>query len=568
MDEKGGKGKFKFENISIENIGFSKNVKIKFESKISLKGTKKFFNVEGKGKIKTKEFIEKKELEGKLEVYVYNINVDKFKVPPLKNKVKFKLKKEGDLSGSFISETKDDKLKFDFVIDKKGIGLNKLKVGLNLKPYLNKFMKPVTFTKSDFNISGNLKIINKNIYPFLKTNLISSLVINDKNIDLKSTAQISSKKVSLNTKIKMFSGKIENIIQSDFKINEFLVKKNIPLINMVINVKDIVIPKEFIKDSLKGEEQSEREGDVKKSNFLSLIPPGKIKLNIKKTKIAGTYLSANGTIVCKKNNIAIKFLKFKYGKGTGQLTLLAKEVNNFIKTKLSLEANRFNLKHFDVFLPSKFGKIEGEYSLKTKGSVVFLKNKKLDYNVFFDLKGENTKIEKFRVSEYLKDYINKISILKVWSKKRPINFTSGLDKVYFKGSVSNKKFNFKNIKIVGKKEDFEIKGNGYMYPNNNLKQGLIHLDFREQKIGLSQFLKKNIGDTKLPVKLRTKKLTVSPDYSYTIKKLSTGLYKNKGKKIIKKAISKKIKPILNKKINKELKEVIKDKKIKNFLKLF
>ena len=66
---------------------------MKFE-KILLKGTKKFFNVEGKGKVKTKDFIESKELEGKLNIYVYNIKFDKLKIPPLKNKIKFKLKKK------------------------------------------------------------------------------------------------------------------------------------------------------------------------------------------------------------------------------------------------------------------------------------------------------------------------------------------------------------------------------------------------------------------------------------------------------------------------------------------
>ena len=568
ISEKGEKGNFQFENLSIEDIGFSKDVKIKFESKILLKGTKKFFNVEGKGKIETKDFIESKELEGELKVYVYNIKFDKLKIPPLKNKIKFKLKKEGDLSGRFLSEAKDDKIKFDYVVDKKGISVNKLQVGLNLKPYLNEFSKPVVFENSDFNVSGNLKIINKNIYPFFKTNLNSSLVINDKKVNLNSVSQINSKKLTIDTKIKMFSGEIENIINTDFKINEFLIKKKIPLINMAVNVRDIVIPKDFIKENLKGEDSNKKDKSVKKNNFLSLIPPGKIKLSIKKSKIAGTHLSADGKIVCKKNNMAIKFLNFKYGKGMGKLTLLAKAVKKSIKTKLSLEAKKINLKNFDAFIPSSFGKIEGEYSLNTKGHADIFKNNRLNYNVLFDLKGENTKVEKFKVSEYLKEYLNKVSILKVWSKNRPINFTSGLDKVYFKGSVSNKKFNFKNIKIVGRKGDFEIKGNGHMFPNNNLKQGVIYLDFIERKIGLSQFLKKSVGVNKLLVKLRTKKLTVSPDYSYTIKKISTGLYNNKGKKIIRKAISKKIKPALKKNIDKKLKKVLKDKKIKNFLKLF
>ncbi len=95
---------------------------------------------------------------------------------------------------------------------------------INLKPYLNNLSKPVVFNKSNFNVSGNLKIINKNIYPFFKTNLNSSLVINDKKINLNSTAKINSKKLTIDTKIKMFSGEIENIINTDFKINEFLIK--------------------------------------------------------------------------------------------------------------------------------------------------------------------------------------------------------------------------------------------------------------------------------------------------------------------------------------------------------
>ena len=66
----------------------------------------------------------------------YSIEVEYFNSFWL-NKINFKLKKEGDLSGSFLSEAKGDRVKFDYVVDKKGISVNKLKVGLKLKPFLN-----------------------------------------------------------------------------------------------------------------------------------------------------------------------------------------------------------------------------------------------------------------------------------------------------------------------------------------------------------------------------------------------------------------------------------------------
>ena len=104
-----------------------------------------------------------------------------------------------------------------------------------------------------------------------------------------------------------------------------------------------------------------------------------------------------------------------------------------------------------------------------------------------------------------------------------------------------------------------------MFPFNEKKTGVINLNFIDNKIGFGRILKNQIGSNSIPILLKTNKFSVSPNYSYTKKEITSKFLRHQGQKQInkqKKKIEKKVKT----KVEKEIKKILNKKKLKDLFK--
>jgi hypothetical protein len=559
---KGGLKKiFLFERFSMKNIGVSKKIHISADSKVFLKKlgkkkTRNFFNVDIEGEIQTKKFLKFGIINGALDISVYNFYMRRFKLPPIKNKIKFELRKNGDLEGSWLSKMDgDNEAKINFLLNKKGAGLKKININLNLNRFLGDISDRFHLNKTNVKVTGSLKIIKKKIYPFLKTHLTTHLKFNgsDSNLKIKTIGSIQNKKFKLYTRINAFSGLIEKKVRADLNVNDLIYsKKKLPYFNTMIKARGLIIPKTLMSRILKERTMSkkvEKTKDKKKGTQILSIPPGKVSLDFKDVKVGHKNFELKGSVVIKKDALAAENLRLKYGTSDGRLTLFVKKSKISLKTKFKLDIKKLNLVDYKVFFPSKWGRLKGLYSINSNGEFELInKSHTKIYNLIFNIDGLNTEIEKIKIKNYFKKYLDNIPLLKIWMKDWAPKFRSEIKKLNLNGRLSYGRINFKRIELQGEKDSFHLLGHGVLYPQSSIKKGRLFFQVRDRKGGLSHVLEKNIGLSSLPIKLITEQLTVKPDYPYTIKKMAEIGYEKKGKEKIKKIIKKKLEPILKEKI--------------------
>ncbi|MEC8624442.1 MAG: hypothetical protein VXY34_06480, partial [Bdellovibrionota bacterium] len=332
--------------------------------------------------------------------------------------------------------------------------------------------------------------------------------------------------------------------------------------------------KESNESNESGVIKSEKDVIAKRSRGFDLpdIPPNELRISVKKTRLLGNPLNSEVHFLAKKNSVAIKKFNLKYGKGKLELSTLIKKKNNSLNSKYKVILEKFDAQDFKALIPKKAGKIKGNLSIKSNGSFALKTNSPFQESdikkIFFESQGSNLEIEKLNINSYAQNYIERLDLLNKMSGKK-YTFSSGLDNLKVKAYYSKSQLKIVNFLIFGENKSFEINGKGYMYPFNGKKRGAINLNFIDNKTGFGRVLKNQIGSNSVPILLKTNKLAVSPNYSYTTKKISSKFVRHQGQKQInrqKKKINKKIENEVKKKAEKEIKKILNKKKLKNLFK--
>ncbi len=622
--EKGKKSKSVIiEKLSFRNIGLNKNIEIDLLSKIYLKQknnerNKDFLDFNLGGKISIKELLNQGLVKADLKFSVLNFKNNLFRLSPLEGGINLILSKEGNINGNLFSKlNNEDFLESDFKIAKKSIDLNisKLKVNIN-KIFKRKDYGDLKFEEGLVFLNGKLKIIKSNVYPDIKINNTAKIIYKrDKLYNFKINADIilNRRGLKLSSKINGLDGSVKLRSIADFDINRFIKNtKKIPFIKTNLVVDGINIPNSFIitkekklnneiknsnenkdskvskgskeskkskvsKASKEGKEsnesrviKSEKDVIVKSSKGFDLpyIPPNEIRISVKKTRLLGNPLNSEVYFLAKKNSVAIKKFNLKYGKGKLKLSTLIKKKNNSLNSKYKVILEKFDAQDFKALIPKNVGKIKGNLSIKSNGSFALKTNSPFQESdikkIFFESQGSNLEIEKLNINSYAQSYIERLDLLNKMSRKK-YTFSSGLDNLKVKAYYSKSRLKIVNFLIFGDNKSFEINGKGYMYPFNGKKRGAINLNFIDNKTGFGRVLKNQIGSNSVPILLKTNKLAVSPNYSYTTKKISSKFVRHQGQKQINRQ-KKKIENEVKKKAEKEIKKILNKKKLKNLFK--
>jgi len=569
------------EKLSLKNIGLNEDIEIKLISKIEInrknkERNKDFFNLDIDGKVKIKELLSRGLIKTNLKFSILNFNNDILRLSPIKGNIRFSLNKEGDVFGVFNSKLSNKKiLNSNFKISRSSIDLNNINIKINLDDLLKKRdFSNLEIKGGDIVLDGSLKIIKNKIYPNL--NVTSLVNINlkrklDTKIKLKTELKLNNKRIEIQSKGYLLNGYVKLSSLAKFNINKYLGNKNrYPFIRTTLLVKDLNIPDSLILSRLDNRNNKVNSKNDKKNNNkdpLSLkIPPGELRLIIKNTRLLGNSLNSNGRLLLKSDSVALEKLNLNFGEGKLYLTSLIKRNGKKFESKYKVILDKFNVEDVKLLVPKKLGKVKGHINIKSNGSFKFKSNVPFDErnikSIVFDVNGINIVLEKLDINSFLKNYIKKLNILTNRYKGKNYAFSSGLDKLRIRGYFSKDNLNLTDLLFFGKNRSFEIAGKGRMYPFKGNKKGSISLSFIDHKLGIGRTLKKNTGSNSVPILLKTNKLSVSPDYGYTTKKVGSSFLRFKGKKEIKKREKK-----LKDSIKKELKKIIKKKSIKDLFNL-
>lgn len=569
----GTNGEIVFNRFLLKNVNLETTTAFEIESDIAvnLKDHKKF-HTHGLviGQINLNEFVKEKKIDTSLVVDVTNTSMTgmNYKIPDIKSKVHVVMLNQGpiklDVESSFGSLAQTQ-LSVEMLEKKMDVKNLKLDVFLKeLSGMLDKEtaakLAAIDFGKSNFFVQGELSLDDGNMTNSnVNFGLSNDITYNGAEglkaqVGMKGRYQNENLQVTLNNKV------LDGTINIDVKgklnpmAKDFSVDKMGPL-QIDVLATNAKFSTEMIRKNLYAKKPeaaargSEEKTDAAGKTAAVKPEPRKLPHVIidakwKQIIVGKDEFSGNGKIVAQNTSIASDGINFQFSKGKGLITFSSKQDPSLTTdNKFTFNLTGLNLSSLGAFLPPILESMKGDFSGDVKGA--FVQHPKHNtYNVNFNLSATNGEIKGLNMTEHVMSVIGKVQMLKDKIGKKDLKMTDEFEKLIVKGDATETQLNLNTFEFVGLKNTTSITGSGKVGMPLSKKESLLDLVYVDKAGVVADFMNKNVGTDKLPLKLTGLEFDLKPDYGYTIGALAKGALKTKGKEEVKKAATKALDKVL------------------------
>lgn len=487
-----------------------------------------------------------------------------WKFPEITTNIDLLLKKEGELSGKFITSFESqNKISANFKMAK-SVEISDFNAEIFLKDValIIGLDKSIDMSKAKLLSKGSVNYgEDKKINANLNFAITPGIGYSKEGVTaITSVAgEFKEKDILIKSKTDAMDGQINASVTGEFDPNEKFDLAKLKPFDIKIVASGMKIPEKFIRAKLwdkKSEEAIAADEANKKAAAAAAqnepakapvgIPPSVVNVDWNNINIGGEDFSGRGKIVTGLNAIAVDDMTFKFSKGTGKLTQTMTLGKNSNDSKFNFEVANLNLSSFKAFLPPFVENFTGSFTGKVNGSATMFKNGKppaFDVNVVADAK--NGEIKKLNLSDYINPILANIPVVKDQVKDKQIKIDGNFETLTMKGHFTNAQYNLASVDFVGINKKVQVTGSGDIYPLASAgKPSVMEVNFTDNTGKISDVLQKNVGTKVLPLRVTGPGFDLKPDYGYTISKLAKGALKTKGEEKLKEAIQKNIDKVI------------------------
>lgn len=570
----GSNGEISFNRFLLKNVNLETATAFEIESDIAvnLKGHKKF-HTHGLviGQVNLSEFVKEKKIDTSLVVDITSTSMTglNYKIPDIKSKIRVIVPKEGaiklDIESSFgsLAQTQVSVEMLEKKMDVKNLKLDVFLKELNsmLDKETAQKLAAIDFGKSNFFIQGDLTLDDGNLSNSnVNFGLTNDIVYHGAEglkalVGMKGRYQNENLLVSLNNKV------LDGTINVDIKgklnpmAKDFSVDKMGP-IQIDVLATNAKFSTEMIRKNLyakkpetaqakaTGTEGAGAGASAAAKPTMRKFPHLIVDAKWKQIIVGKDEFSGNGKIVVQNTTVGTDGIHFQFSKGKGLITFFSKQEPNFtVDNKFTFNLTGLNLSSLGALLPPVLESIKGDFSGDVKGTFTQYP-KSSAYNVSFNLNASNGEIKGLNMTEHVASVLSKVEILKSKIGKKDLKMTDEFEKLIVKGEATETLLSLSNFEFIGLKNTTVITGNGKVGMPLSKKESSLDLVYVDKTGTVSDFMTKNVGTDKLPLKLTGVEFDLKPDYGYTLGILAKGALKTKGKEEVKKVATKALEKVI------------------------
>jgi hypothetical protein len=560
-------GKIEVEKFLLKDVGIKSTTAFELKSKIDvLKKTPNHTSLDLLiiGEANLYEWVSKGGVTLNSKVNLRNIKSKKLlkEIKKLTLNSKTDYKKSGEYNVSYELMLEESQISKGVIKgSKKGITVDDLSVSLGLKEAAALVMDPATLPiklsgKEKLNLNGKV-LVGKNVVPLVKFNITPPLNISQSGVDVEAnlSGETNHKGALIKAENKLLAGKInvDTHIKTNWSPKSFT---NLKPIVVNVDVRDLQVKPDLLAASSKessaktsgagNDANSKKKVKAKPVTVIAPIPL-RARINLENIDLAGAKL---------KGGIKFKIGKTQASLASSGIKLDSGEINFKDTIRISRGQLRhdfdgslknINLRSLQGFVPKEVLEgLSGNASGNVRGHFVGEK-----YFAKVNMNLADGKLSKINLESYVTGLVDKLGSLgkKVPTNKLKVN--GEFSRLSMKGSFDNRRHSFENFAFFAKDNKVTFTGNGNVYPTGGKESQMkMTLDIKERK--LASTLNKEVGTTKFPLLVKGQGYAMSPDYGYTLKRITKKAAKTQIKKEAKKQLNKLLKGDKAKKLFKGL----------------
>lgn len=566
----GSNGELKVNRFLLKDLNLTSTTAFEVETDImaTMKDGKKFASHSLViGQMNLNEFIKEKKIDTTIVVEVNNTSMTgvTHKIPDIKSKVHVLVLPSGNINlevDSTFGSVATNQLKVEMIEKKMSIKTFKLEVFLKeLGTVLDKAtadkMAMVDFKNANFTVQGEMELnenqLTSSNIAFGLTQDILVKGAEGLNVSTGMKGKYNNENLQVNLNNKVLDGSLNVEVRGKLNPTEkdFSVDKIGPILVDVL-ASNIKFSPEMIRKNLYGKKpgaaaeapaaSSAEEGGAGAGGTQSTAVAAKTARKLphvivdarwKNLIIGRDEFNGGGKILVKGTTIGSEGIAFQFSKGKGNITFLNKQNPNLLAdTKFTFNLNGLNLNSLQVFLPPQLESIKGDFSGEVKGTLAEGAKNTTNYNVTFSLNATNGEIKGLNLTEHVAGVISKIPMLKDKIGNKDIKVADEFEKLVVKGDVTNQVLNISTFDFTGIKNSTSVVGKGSIGQPLSKRDSVMELVYQDKTGKISEFMMKNIGTDKLPLKLVGLEFALKPDYGYTLSAVAKGAMKTKGKEVV------------------------------------
>ncbi len=561
------KGEIVVSKFLVKELGFENPAAFEIDTKLYIEqDNQESFSAKTLliGELDFQRFLSQEILAGLMVVTISEIRSTKFNeisFPDVRADIRTEVSSAGAVKGNLKATFLNSSIAFNFEHIDAATHLNQINALVLVNDLLQigaVNIDGLNAAKSTLSLGGEFRLNKTGINPDLNFSLSPGIAYSlKKSIPLQTQFKgtMVGNKLAANVSANIFQGQVQNDLTIELPINqEFDIARVPPLIvqsnfsNLNITRSDLDALMAQSKNSPVNEQE---EGGEEKP--LILVPLN-WTFSIENAQILAQKMSGQGKLTL-NNNGAAKF-DSELLLGTGKIKKnLAMNFMPQPKGTISVVVENLNGEIANAVIPTGVGRVRGDVDLKLNGE--FVQDKALAYNMNFDARVTDGRIDNIDPSLWLKDLLQGLGDLAPKAKELAsrVKIEPDFSELSAQGHASAQKISFKKLIFKGIKDKFELNGSGDLSMDST-KQSRFDIQYRDHDGNLSAFLKKEIGSEILPLQLEGKGLDLKPDIEFTIKKLSKVFVKNKGKKLQEKGLKKAAEKLLNEEDGKKINKLI------------
>ncbi len=563
-DLNGGKaGNIKIDQFTVKDLGLRTPTAYELESNLTLFLSEKEGDSDEVPKLNLdvlligqfflKDFFKNGVMESRAHLKVSNITSPFFshlfqKGHSIKSNMNLKLSRNGELQGQIDSNFAKNIAKLNFSIQQSKINFSNLEIKLLINEFVNNSEIFSNSSESFFNIKGNLVIEDGKLHPNLSFSTDSEISLNFEKERFVAGLEGSLVKnnFSSEAKIKFLDGEGKVSLAGEIDLNsQRPFHEKVKNYTCKIDLSDMKLKRPFIQSVFYSQNNKEKNNpssnkkisSVKEeavSENLFLLPKGLVSLQWRDLEIGEQSFSGRGKWQIHLNRVKTNSMNFKYGAGTGSFLHDTSMHKNSIKSKFNLKMKNLNLGGLVDLFPPNIPELEGNLGGESRGFISVGESFQHDINVNFNvLKGKFKEVDIRPYIQKILDVVTKVPTLKnKVDSGAEIGLNGDFEKIRLKGRFRQDHYRLSEFAFQGIKNRLQLDARGNIYPNDKSKNGVVYVDLKETKI-ISPQLKKQTQTGALPMLFKGPQLSLTPDYSYSLKKLAKSHLKKRKSKLVK-----------------------------------
>lgn len=563
LDLTGKVNKYKFNNISLKDIGVKRPMAIKLNSEIEFRSNQLIkFSIDSIGEFSLKSFLEDQIVRTKIISKVSKLSLDEKLINIDEANISTNLLFRNDKTGRVTFEVKAGNLletKGEYLILKEEGSLKIENFTTSLTELNNIYpFKTDQLGLNDASVSllGEVKVDKKgDLKPFLKAKLLKSIfyTMDDLKIEIeRGLFVLTENKIDFTSSFSTLKGRGELKITNEINLNKKIDLSALDPFLASLDLNGFIIEESFLKKMMKpkNEEAKVDKGEVSK------ILPFILDLKMKNIVLLKEVLSGKGEISAVRDKVAVKNLDLKFAGGEIAINTTTELLKKSSTHKFSIDLEKVDLAKFRVLAPKEMPFATGILNGSIAGNAKSTK-KKMTYSFFLKGDARDGEVVNYDFSEVVNQQLERVNQLPYFDKKplTKIKIPQDYEKITYDLHIKDDQTKIKKVHLIGIKKKIELKSEGLLVEKGSSE---VYVNFFDSKKNYLKFLKE-VDMNSFPTRMAGTGYELKPDYNYTTK-----IFLKSAEKKLKKKAKIAAKKIIKKETNK-LKEKAKSK-AKNLLK--